>query len=511
MSVLVSTTYGQVEGTVEDGIAVFRGIPYAQAPVGPLRFRPPVAPEGWTGVRPALAYGAAAPQPRPDGAVGDIFSPGHPTGEDCLSVNVWTPDPGASGLPVLVWIHGGAFLFGSSADDLIERGAFARSGVVTVTINYRLGVDGYLFVEDDPDGGDYGTLDQIAALRWVRANISAFGGDPDRVTVAGESAGGTAVCALLAAPAAQGLFARAIAQSAYPDPLLSQESGRIIARELKERLAALAPDLDSVGEVRELHPEYVLQAVKELFEDVANRDAARYGPEIAAQMNPLMPVVGGAVLPERPLEVARDGRLADVDLLIGTNRDEFRIVFALGMMSVADELVDALFEATFPGRGAEALKVYAQDRPDASKVDLLAALETDRSYRVGSTRLADAHAAQRPGSTFCYRFTWPSTAFGGAIGAAHSVELPFVFDALGTPMAEALTGPDAPQRLADDIHRAWVAFIGTGDPNHAGLPEWPAYDGDTRPVLELSPDHRVVANPGGDELALWSDTAASGA
>ncbi|MQY31167.1 Carboxylesterase [Nocardia sp. RB56] len=503
MDAVVATTSGPVRGTIEDGLTVFRGIAYAQPPVGPLRWAAPEPPVPWTEPRPAVSFGPAAPQPRPDGIVGDIFSPAFPSGEDCLSLNVWTPDPQATGLPVFVWIHGGAFLFGSGADDLIDHGSFARSGIVFVSINYRLGMDGYLYVEGDENAGNYGTLDQIAALRWVRANIAAFGGDPERVTIGGESAGGTAVAALLAAPAARGLFVRAIAQSAYPEPLLSPDSGRIVARELESRLGVPAGDLAALREVREWHPRDVTTVVRELFEDVANRDATHYGAEIAAQMNPLMPIVGGEVLPSRPVEAGAAGELADVDLLIGTNRDEFRIVFALGMMSVDDATIDAVFEATFPGRGAEALATYAAGRPGSSRLDLLAALETDRSYRVGSTLLADAHARHRPGSTWFYRFAWPSTAFDGQIGAAHAVELPFVFDALGTPMAEALTGPGAPQPLADDIHRAWVAFITTGDPNHDGLPTWPAYDHAKRRVMELGSGHRVVAAPDADELALW--------
>jgi para-nitrobenzyl esterase len=178
-------------------------------------------------------------------------------------------------------------------------------------------------------------------------------------------------------------------------------------------------------------------------------------------------------------------------------------VFALGMMTVDDAIVDAVFEATFPGHGDEALAIYAKGRPDASKVDLLAALETDRSYRLGSTLLADAHAEHNPGRTFSYRFSWPSAAFDGAIGAAHAVELPFVFDALGTPMADALTGVAAPQDLADDLHRAWVSFISTGHPGHPGLPEWQPYEGGTRPVLEFGAEHRLVHDPDADELALW--------
>ncbi|MDW5593764.1 carboxylesterase family protein [Conexibacter stalactiti] len=511
MDAVASTTYGRVRGTVEDGVAVFRGVPYAAAPVGSLRFAPPVAPASWDGERDATAYGPAAPQIGLDGVAAEIFAPAFPSGEDCLSLNVWTPDLGGAGLPVLVWIHGGAFLFGGSGDDLLDRGAFARSGVVVVSVNYRLGLDGFLHVDGDPAGGNYGTLDQLAALRWVQENIAAFGGDPGRVTVGGESAGATAVCALLAAPAARGLFARAIAQSAYPEPLLSQASGAIMAREVARGLGLADGDLEGVRALREREPERVIAVVKSLFEQAATRDAERFGDEIAALMNPFMPLVGGAVVPRRPLEAARAGELADVDLLIGTNRDEFRLVFGLGMMAIDDEIVGAIFEATFPGQGAEALALYAETRPDASPVDLLAALETDRSYRVGSTLLADAHAAQRPGSTFFYRFSWESAAFDGAIGAAHAVELPFVFDALDTPMARALTGDGAPQALADDVHRAWVAFVVSGNPGHAGLPDWPAYDATTRPVLELAGEHRLLRDPDGRELALWVAPAAEAA
>jgi para-nitrobenzyl esterase len=504
MDAVALTTYGGVCGTVEDGVAVFRGVPYASAPVGPLRFAPPAAPVPWDGERAATAYGPAAPQIALDGVAAEIFAPAFAGGEDCLTLNVWTPDPRAAGLPVLVWIHGGAVLFGGSGDDLVDRGAFARSGVVVVSINYRLGFDGFLFVDGDPNGGNYGTLDQIAALRWVQENIAAFGGDPVRVTIGGESAGATAVCALLAAPAARGLFVRAIAQSAYPEPLLSPASGALMAGEVFRGLGVAEGDVDGLRAVRDREPERAIAVVKALFDDAAGRDPERFGEEIAALMNPFMPIVGGEVIPRRPLEAAQAGDLAEVDLLIGTNRDEFRIVFGLGMLEVPDEAVAAVFEATFPGRGAQALALYAETRPDASPVDLLAALETDRAYRVGSTLLADAHAAHRPGSTFFYRFAWPSAAFDGAIGAAHAVELPFVFDALDTPMALALTGADAPQELADDVHRAWVAFVVSGDPGHAGLPDWPAYDPHTRPVLELSGAHRVVHDPDAAELALWT-------
>ncbi|WP_225991864.1 carboxylesterase/lipase family protein [Actinomadura montaniterrae] len=503
---VAETVYGRVRGGVEGGVSVFRGVPYAAAPTGALRYRPPEPPEAWGGVRDATAFGPSAPQL----SGGELFDAGVPWGEDCLTLNVWTPAAGGAARPVIVWIHGGGFLFGTGADPIVGTGAFARDGVVFVSINYRLGGDGFLYVPDDPDGGNYGVLDQVAALRWVRDNIAAFGGDPARVTLAGQSAGATAVGALLAVPAARGLFARAIVQSGYPDPLLSSESAEITTREIYARLDLPYGDLDALRALREREPERVLRAQMALFGEVlATRDVRRFGAEIAIPGNPFQPVVGGRVLPERPVQALEAAEPAPFDLLIGYNADEFGLMYGIGMLAADDAPgpVAAAFDRAFAGGGAEALRAYRSARPDASGLDLLTALDTDRGYRLPLARIADAHAATGA-ATYAYRFAWRSRAFGGAIGAGHSVEKPFVFDALDLPQSRRFTGDDPPQRLADAMHRAWVAFAATGDPGHTGIPEWPRYDPAAPTTLAFGERDQVVHDPEPAERKLWNGLAA---
>jgi para-nitrobenzyl esterase len=475
-------------------------VPYAAAPVGDLRFRPPAPPNRWEGGRDARGFGVTAPQFNEPGG---LFTPSLPPGEDCLTLNVWTPTLEPAGLPVIVWIHGGAFVFGTSAAPIISTGTFARDGVVFVSINYRLGVDGFLVVDDDdPDGGNRGILDQIAALRWVQDNIGRFGGDPGNVAVAGQSAGATSVAALLAAPAADGLFTRAIMQSGYPDPLLSPRTAEAVTRGVYARAGLGHGDLNGLRDVRERTPQRLLQIQMDLFREVlATRDEpGRFSPEIAVPAGPFQPVVGGAVLPARPAD-ALAARPSPVELLIGCNTEEFGLMYGTGMLSPDTGSLDAALERALPGRGTEALRLYRSSRPEASALELRTAFESDRLYRAPTTRLADTHAGNgRP--TYFYRFAWPSPVFG----AGHSVDLPFVFDSLEVPQARRFTGPNPPQRLAEEMHRAWVAFATVGNPNHAGLPDWPAYTPGARAVMEFGPASRVVHDDrsDADRLRLWS-------
>jgi para-nitrobenzyl esterase len=494
---VAATAYGTVRGVVENNLAVFRGVPYAAAPVGGLRYHLPVAPASWSGERDATQFGVIAPQLAAQ--AGGLFDLGLRAGEDCLTLNIWTPTPDPAGLPVIVWIHGGGFLFGAGANPIVSTGSFARDGVVFVSINYRLGTDGFLFVKDDPASGNYGLLDQIAALRWVQENIAAFGGDPARVTVGGQSAGATAVAALLAAPAARGLFSRAIVQSGYPDPLLSERSAQLVAHEIYLRAGLSYGDLDGLRGLRERTPQRVLQIQMELFAEVlSTRDSDRFETDIAVSGNPFQPVVGGGVLPTRPVH-ALAAEPSPVELLIGCNTEEFGLMYGTGMLSPdVDGLADA-YERALPGRGSEALRLYRLARPSASPLELLTALESDRLYRAPTTLLADIHAGSGA-ATYFYRFAWQSAAFG----AGHSVEQPFVFDALDLPQAQRFTGPNPPQQLADDMHRAWVAFARSGDPNHQAIPAWPRYTPATRAMLAFGSVNGVVHNPDADQLRLWS-------
>ena len=504
---VIESTNGRVEGVERDGVHAFLGIPYAAAPVGALRFRPPAPRPAWDGVRPS-AIEAVVRQADSPGVFGDMFRPPNPQGDDCLNLNVWTPDPGATGLPVLVWIHGGAFTIGSGSDPVYDGSSFARNGVVTVTINYRLGVDGFLHVSPDTEGsGNFGMLDQIAALAWVRDNIARFGGDPDRVTIAGESAGGMSVGTLMAMPAAQGLFQRAIPQSGAGHNGVSTATGDVVARELMAMLGLGRTDVDGLIE---LPYDRVLAAQTAITEEIlASQDVERWGDLVGsgAQMA-FQPLIGLDDLPKRPIEAIESGSAADIEVLIGHTAEEFLLFLGLApeMMGVTDELLDPIFGAVFglAGKdGAAALATYRANRPGASPIELLAALETDRVFRIPAIRLAEAQAANGA-PVWMYRFSRRSTAYGGAIGAGHATELPFTFNTIDESMSVNLIGEDAPVALAETMHGAWAAFITDGVPSAAGLPDWPAYDPDRRATMDFGDTtNEVLDDPAADERILW--------
>ncbi|MEU3222349.1 carboxylesterase family protein [Streptomyces sp. NPDC006976] len=471
------TVHGTVRGAHERGVAVFRGIPYAAAPVGPLRFRPPEPPEPWAGVRAAVDFGPTAPKrpyaPPLDRLLADPSVPG----EDCLNLNVWTPSPDRTGLPVLVWIHGGALLHGSSVLPLYDGTAFARDGVVLVSLNYRLGMEGFGVFPDAP--ANRGLLDQLAALAWVRDNIAAFGGDPDRVTVCGESAGAISLGALLAAPRARGLFRRAVLQSGAPDAVPVAEGRRtteLVAKRLG--VAATAEALAGVA------PAALLAAQGEV--------TAKGTPLTGG--NAFRIVVDGELLPRDPMDALRAGAASGVDLLMGSNTEEYRLWFVpsgLTEQLSRGRLRLALLKFRVPRATA---RTYRANRPGATPGELLGALATDVLLRVPLNRLADARTAG-PGSTRLYEFGWPSPVMG--LGACHALEIGFVFDTLGGPDAVALAGPDAPRELAASMHAAWVRFATSGDPG------WPVWDA-SRPVMRFGPGApELVRAPRDDELRGW--------
>ncbi|MFJ9306859.1 carboxylesterase/lipase family protein [Streptomyces cyaneofuscatus] len=479
------TVQGTVRGAVERGVAVFRGIPYAAAPVGARRFRAPEPPEPWEGVRDALAFGPTAPK-RPYAPPLDRLLPDPAVeGEEWLNLNVWTPSTEgaeggerAEGLPVLVWIHGGSLLHGSSAVPVYDGSAFARDGVVLVSVNYRLGVEGFGLFPDAP--ANRGLLDQLAALGWVRDNIAGFGGDPDRVTVAGESAGAVSIGALLATDRAAGLFRRAVLQSGAPaalTPDAARGTTELIARRLGVPATAAA--------FAAVDPAALLTAQTEVTS----------GGNPLTGRNSFQLVVDGELLTQDPAEALRTGpAAAGIDLLMGTNTEEYRLWFVPGGLTERISRLKlrlALLKFKVPNATA---RTYRSNRPDATPGELLGALATDLLLRVPLNRLADARAGA-PGSTYVYEFGWPSPV--QRLGACHALELGFVFDTLAHPDTVALTGPDAPQELADAMHRAWVEFATTGDPG------WPSWDV-SRPVRFFGPGApALVLAPRDDELRSW--------
>ncbi|HEX9095822.1 MAG TPA: carboxylesterase/lipase family protein [Candidatus Dormibacteraeota bacterium] len=491
-NLVVTTRHGQLRGQVTEGVAAFKGIPYAAPPFGPNRFQPPRPPQSWDGVRDALVYGAVPPQPPYPPPFDQLLGDQGLAGEDCLNLNVWTPDPSRDRLPVMVWIHGGAFTRGSGALATYDGGRFARDGVVCVTINYRLGADGFLHLGDGI--ANRGLLDQIAALEWVQENIHAFGGDPAKVTVFGESAGAFSVATLLSMPRAKGLFQRAIAQSGAAQHTSSVPTAQMIGRNLADKLG-VAPTMTSIGAVP---LERLVAAQADLSVELALRpDPARWG-EVAANGMMFEPVVDGEVVPARPIERIVAGAGSDVALMVGTNTEEWRFFLVPG--GAIDRVTDDRLVTTARVMGLDvehAMPTYRTSRPQATPGDLLGALITDWFFRIPAIRLAEAHA-RNGGSPYVYEFAWRSPLFNGRFGAAHAVEIGFVFDNLGRDGAMTLAGDEPPQALADAMHRAWVAFA------TSGAPGWSPYDVDERSVMRFDETGgTVVMDPAEQERRLW--------
>ena len=485
---IASTTAGKVRGLTREGVHVFRSIPYAAPPVGPLRFRAPVPPEPWSDVRDATKFGPVAPQnPSPletmMGAAAPVIDE-----RDSLSLTVFTPALDGARRPVLFWIHGGAFVIGAGSTPIYDGTRFCQHGdVVVVSINYRLGTFGFLhleqiFGEEFAGSGNAGILDQVLALQWVRDNIESFGGDPDQVTIFGESAGGMSVGTLLGMPAAQGLFARAIVQSGGGSFVATSDAATAIAREV----LAIA-EVETVAELEAVSMETLLAAQTKVAATAASADL------------PFLPVVDGTTLPQRPIDAVRDG-LGAVPTLIGTTRDEMTLftVLDLGVGEINPDLVIAALTKSFGDRAEAVQATYAEIFPDASPMDLLVATATDRVFRVPAIRLAEAGIDTRP--TFMYLFTWETPVFDGKLKSCHALELPFMWDALDRPGLSMLTG-DGPERqaIADAMHAAWIRFARTGDPG------WPAYDLDRRATQRFDTVLEVLDDPMSAQRELWSE------
>lgn len=488
MEPIVTVAGGAIRGRTEHGVTRFLGVPYAAAPVGPRRFRLPEPAPAWEGVREATEMGATcaqSPYPAPIHAL--LGSDGIP-GEQYLNANVWTPDPAARGLPVMVWIHGGAFVRGSNARAIYDGTAFARDGVVLVSVNYRLGVSGFAVLDGAPP--NRGLHDQLCALRWVRDNIAAFGGDPDNVTIFGESAGGMSVAALIAAPQSAGLFRRAIVQSANGAVAADPEDARRVSAALAEELgiAPTAADFGALGpdELRTAQNAVALAVMMD-------PDPQRWGSTVIEQglgIMSLFPVRDDDIVPGPATEVLAAHPERAVPLITGTTADEFRF-FTVPTGLAAGITTDTLpFVLTRYGIDPGVAEAYSAQRPDASPPEIFNAILTDWCFRSGTLDFADANAAGAP--THVYEFAWPTGISG--LGACHVLEIPFVFDALSA--AHTLTGPNPPQDLATEIHSAWVRFATDG------TVDWPAYTPEATHVrLFDSPGSSTVTDLRAEELA----------
>jgi para-nitrobenzyl esterase len=458
---VVETPAGAVRG-VRDGFGEFyRAIPYAAAPTGAGRFAAPAPHPGWSGVRDGTRPSPTAPQPARDFGRLDMtpyFGTGWVRGAEYLTVDVRTPAADTGSRPVMVFVHGGGFVAGSTRAALFDGSAFARDGVVLVTVNYRLGVPGFLDLEGAP--ANRGLLDVLAALGWVSDTIAAFGGDPGNVTVFGQSAGATITGALLATPEAKGRFRRAIMQSGSGTGAFTPEQARRVTA-----ATAAALGVEPTAEAFAAVPDERFLEVLPALAGIDLRTATATDPLVG--LSPF-----GLVLPVQPAEALTDGPAADVDLLIGTNSEEGHLYLVprgdLETSTVADVLAVAARVHADP---EAAVAAHRRERPDATPGELRSAVLGEALFGAGTARMAGAHALVSGGRTHVYSFEHRSTALGGRLGATHTVELPFVFDLADEPWLHGdagLLGPDpAPAGLAAEVHGAWVAFATTGDPGWA--------------------------------------------
>ncbi len=498
---IAQTKQGRVRGVEKLGCLQFRGIPFAEPPVGKLRWKPPQPAASWDGVRDATAWTPICPQiaGTMEALSGGRAAKPDPMSEDCLTLNVFTPAADDANRPTMVWIHGGAFSTGSGRVPWYSAHNFARDGVVCVTINYRLNAFGFLELGELFPGlagsGAAGIADQIAALEWVRENIANFGGDPSNVTIFGESAGGMSVGTLMATPSAKGLFSKAIPQSGAAHATHSTEIATRIAKRFCEHVGI------EVGDVEELYSlttEDILEGVVALGAGLADDNTEIFGPDFTGFGMPFQPVIGGSLIPRSPIEALRDGAGNDVRTVIGTTLEEWKL---FTLMTPEDSLRTRAIRplrnlCEQAGRSAEELVSAYESKVGDSELDLRNALETDRNFRIPAIRLAEAQvAAGAP--VWMYRFDWKTPAFDGKMGACHALEIPFVFDNLDAPGVNIFTGGSAPQALATTAHEAWVSFAKTGEPG------WPRYDVERRATMLLDAESRVVDDPDGDLREVW--------
>lgn len=472
---IIETKQGKLRGGSENGAVSWKGVPYAQPPIGDLRFRAPQPPEKWEGVRDALAFGSIALQAQPP--EDSIFaSPGVTMSEDCLYLNVWAPEGGGEGLPVMVWIHGGSFVSGSSSLPLYDGTQLALRGeCVVVSLNYRLGPLGFMHLSPLGEGFDsnVGLSDQVQALEWVKSNIAAFGGDPGNVTLFGESAGSMSIAAVLAMPAAKGLFHKVIMQSGGAQSMPSVQA-EIVAAAFLRRLGV---DGGNLEQLKTLAPEHLLLAAAEM--------RAQEGEEWPAL--PFQPIVELATLPEEPLSAISHGAAEGVSLIIGTNYDEGHFFLRdESQLASPEEFAHMIRTLT----GVQDVSAWISHY--SLTIEEQARAMTELFFWRSSLAFAEAQSKHAP--VWMYRFDWtlPGHPFFGK--AVHAAEIPFVFDNLALLRRIGVRVESSTQRLADVMRGAWQSFAASGDPSVASF-SWARYETDTRHTAIFDTNSRMESDP----------------
>ena len=478
-SPITSTQYGLILGREKNGVLLFNGIPYAEAPVGDRRFKRPVSPSSWDDIRDATRFGPAAPQ-LPSGGMADSVSVNW--NEDCLFLNVCTPGVDQKKRPVLVWIHGGAYRSGQGAVPWYNGTSFALNGdIVVVSINYRLGALGFTdlsrFGDSYATSGINGICDQIRALKWVRDNISGFGGDPSKVTIAGESAGGFSVATLLGCEQAQGLFRRAIPQSGAAHHTLTEKVGRVVADLLIDELA-----VESIDELKEA-------SVMDILKAQARADVRYNQMGIGNGVQAFYPVEQNEVLPIPLRESIRSGMGASVPVLTGTNKDE-------NTLFVMEKISSERLRSQAETYGSESLvDAYMEMLPGATETELAIELGTDFTFKIPAVRHVEDRIAQGA-DTWMYQFDWESR--NVRLKATHALEIPFVFNTLRSSGVDAfIGGGELPQAVSDEMHSVWTSFIQGDEPG------WPKYDLEKRTVKHFDNNSFLVDNGELQRLKAW--------
>ncbi len=493
--VTAETTFGKIRGLDNNGIKVFKGIPYGASTAGANRFMAPADPAKWTGVRDALDYGHSAPQRNPDAAPrpGALSISGEnlpPEGEDCLVLNVWTPAVGGNRKrAVMFWCHGGGFATGSGSSPDNDGTNLARRGdVVVVTINHRLNVLGFAnlseFSTQFAASGDAGMLDIVHALKWVRANIANFGGDPNTVMIFGQSGGGRKVETLLTMPSAKDLFHRAAIESGASIQVVERATAIRVGEQL---LAKLGIPKSQVGEIQRAPVEKIMAAYFAVLKD---------SPKVDQMTAGFSPTLDGSFITQHPFHPTASAVSPDVPVIIGSTRTELTTSFLNdpAAFSLDDNGLRSRVQGILGDQAGRIIDVYRKANPGAPPSDLFFLIASDHRYSVPTMKIAERRAALGKGPVYLYYFTWETPVMGGKLKTPHTMEIPFVFD--NVQISARLTGGGADaMALADKVSDAWIAFARTGNPNTPKLPRWPVYNAKDRSTMVINNTSKVVNDP----------------
>ncbi|MFX0012495.1 MAG: carboxylesterase/lipase family protein [Candidatus Hermodarchaeota archaeon] len=484
---IIELKNGKISGYIQDNLHIFKGIPYAEPPIGDLRFSAPRPKKPWNEILDTTKFGPCAYQGYT--ALEEVTGKLQPESEDCLTLNVWTPGLDNKKRPVMFWIHGGAFIMGGSRSPTYDGAPLAQRGdVVIVTINYRLGALGYLYIPGET--ANVGELDQILALKWVHENIIKFGGDPDNVTIFGESAGAYSVITLAAMPSANGLFKRIIAQSM---PTINPKVSKKTSKDLMRAVGLNTSDIEGL---RKIAPEKIISAQNEITKGNALG---------------FRPLIDGESIPLHPLSVFKEGKCKNIDLMMGTNLNEAKLFTSLdpSTSKIDNEKTIMLYLGSMgidSEKARNIIETYKNARQGIlsnEPKELLDAIATDLMFRVATLQILEAQSNYQP-NTYNYLFTWKTSAVHGTLGSCHALELPFVFNTFEEPGMKALVGnATGTEVICETMMDAWLSFAHSGNPNHNGIPNWPSYDNKNRATMLFGKEIKIANAFYEKERAVW--------